>query len=271
MPRATIKYWGTRGSLARPSKNTIHYGGNTPCIEINYKNELIIIDMGTGSYELGKKLASLRLKATVLFTHYHWDHLIGLPFFLPFYNSKNSFTFIGRKGLKKGLNNLLTTPNFPIKLSDFKAKIKLKSIKAGQFKIGPIKILALDVNHSNGAFGYRFTFPGGRSFVHISDNGPSRDDSRLIQKIYGADFLSHDAQYLPEEYLRKKRFGHSPYQYVIDIARRAKTKNIILFHHDPSRSDKDLKKIEDSAKLLVKKIRLKANIKAAREGMTIKL
>ncbi len=272
MNKAKIKFWGVRGSLARPGKNTLRYGGNTPCLEIRYGHELLIIDAGTGIYGLGSALAKFGepIKAAILFSHYHWDHLVGLPFFLPAYNKKNSFIFIGRKNLKTALSKLLTPPNFPVTLSDFKAKISFKTKKPGKFKIGSVLIEAFEVNHPNGAFGYRFTFPNGKNFVHISDNGPAPNDDNIIKKISGASFLIHDAQYLPKEYLRRKMFGHSPYHYSLDLARRAGVKNVVLFHHDPSRADGEVRKIEKSAKKLGRKIGL-LKITAAREGMEITL
>lgn len=274
--KSYIKFWGVHGSLPRPGLAYAKIGGNTSCLEIRCGKELIIIDAGTGIYELGGLLAlrqaqGERVRATLLFSHYHWDHVIGLPFFLPIYNSKASFTLIGRKGLKLALNNLLKAPNFPVKLSDFKANIKLKEIRPSKFNIGQIKVEAFEANHPNGAFGYKFTFPSGRTFVHISDNGPMFNDGRLIDKIKGADYLSHDAQYLAEEYASKKQFGHSPYQYVIDIAKQGGVKNVILFHHDPMRTDKGVLKIESSARKLSKKIGLKAKVFAAREGMIIRI
>ena len=273
MHKAVIKLWGVRGSLARPGKETMHYGGNPPCLEIRYGDDLIIIDAGTGIYELGLCLSKNKkpLKATILFSHYHWDHMIGLPFFVPLYNKQHFFTIIGRKNLKKALDNLLCAPNFPVNLSDFAARIKLKIIGPGKFRIGKIGIEAFNVNHPNGAFGYKFTFPNGKSLVHISDAGPGAGGRDILTDIYSADYLIHDAQFYPEEYLKRRYFGHSPYHYVLDIARHAKIKNIVLFHHDPLRTDKDIKKIETGARWLARKIGLKSNVRAAHEGMIIKL
>ena len=266
-----IKFHGVRGSLARPGKNTTIYGGNTPCLEIRFGKELIICDCGTGIYEIGRALSKKQTNATILFSHYHWDHIIGLPFFMPIYDKRNRFTIIGRKGLRLALKKLLSPPNFPARIGDFKSKIKLVEKRAGTFKIGKIRIEAFDVNHPNGAFGYRFVFPGKKSAVFISDNGPEADNSKLIKKIYGTDLLIHDAQYLPEEYLERKKFGHSTYHYVLDIAKKAGIKNIVLFHHDPSRTDAELGKIEAAAKKLTGKIGLKAKISVAREGKRLTL
>lgn len=273
MSKITIKFWGVRGSLARPSKETLYYGGNSPCVEIRYNKEIIICDTGTGIYPLGQELLKTRknIKASILYSHYHWDHILGLPFFAPIYDKKNQFDIFGRKGLKKSLNALLHAPNFPVKLFDFKAGLKFFTKSEGKFKIGQVLVEAFNVNHPNGAFGYKFIFPNKKSIVFISDNGPQKNNFKIISKIHGADILIHDAQYIPEEFMRKKRFGHSTYHHVLDIARYAGIKKIILFHHDPSRTDKQLKIIERFAQKLGSKICLKSMVSAAREEKSIVL
>jgi ribonuclease BN (tRNA processing enzyme) len=173
--------------------------------------------------------------------------------------------------LKRALNNLFKAPNFPVRLADLNARISLKEMFAGTFKLGSIVVDAFDVNHPNGAFGLKFTFPGGKSAVFISDNGPEPDNRYLIDKISGADVLIHDAQYLPEEYLHRYKFGHSPFNYILDLARETDVKSAILFHHDPSRTDREVADIEASACRLARRIGLKARIAAAREGMIIEL
>ncbi len=273
MPGSYIKFYGVRGSLARPGVHTSKFGGNTTCLEVRCGNDLIICDCGTGIFELGRYLAKEKrpLNATILFSHYHWDHMLGLPFFLPIHQKKNRFTMIGRRGLKRALYNLFKAPNFPVKFSDLSAKVKLIEIPEKKFKIGKILIDAFDVHHPNGAFGFRFTFPNKKSLVFISDNGPEVNYRYLIDKISGADVLIHDAQYLPEEYLRKYKFGHSPFNYILDLARRGNVKKAFLFHHDPSRTDREVALIERTAKGLARRIGLKARIIAAREGMVIKI
>ncbi len=270
MPNLKIKFWGVRGSLPRPSKTTIKFGGNTPCLELRYGNELIICDAGTGLFDLGKSLPS-KIDATILFSHYHWDHIIGLPFFSPIYNKGSKLRIIGRRGLKRALNNLLNAPNFPIGLSDLHAKIRLNEKREEHFMIGHISIETFEVNHPNGAFGYSFILPNGKKMVFISDNSPAKNNLYLINKIVDADILIHDAQYLPKEYLNKKHFGHSPWQYVLDLAIKANIKQVILFHHDPARTDKELKVIEYSARRLAKKIGLKTKVLAAYEGLILTL
>ncbi len=268
-----IKFRGVRGSLASPGAQTSKFGGNTTCLEVRCGKDLIICDCGTGIYNLGRELAREKraLNATILFSHYHWDHMLGLPFFLPIYKKRNRFTMIGRRGLKRSLHNLFKAPNFPVKFSDLPARIKLVEIPAKKFKIGKILIDAFDVNHPNGAFGFKFTFPSKKSAVFISDNGPEMDYRHLIDKISGADVLIHDAQFLPEEYLRRYKFGHSPFNYILDLARRSGVKKAFLFHHDPSRTDKEVALIERTAKGLARRIGMNTKIFAAREGMVIKL
>lgn len=273
MPEAVIKFYGVRGSLARPSKSTMLIGGNTPCVTVEYGKDLVICDTGTGIYELGQEMTKKRspVKAAILYSHYHWDHMIGLPFFAPVYDKKNSLTIIGKKGLRKAINNLLRPPNFPVKLGDMSAKIRLIEKDISKFSIGEIIIEAFEVNHPNGAFGYKFHFPNKKTAVFISDNGPEINNIKLIDRIYGTDLLIHDAQYLPDEYLAKKKFGHSTFNYVLDISRGCKIKKIALFHHDPARTDSQIKKIETMARGLARKIGLSSDIFAAKEKHIIRL
>lgn len=271
MPKAIVRFMGVRGSLARPSKETLEFGGNTPCLEIRYGSELIICDTGTGIYRLGRELGNKGVNATILYTHYHWDHMIGLPFFAPIYGKKNRFTIIGRKGLKIALNNMLKAPNFPVRLRDLTARIKLVEKAEGKFNIGKIRVEAFDVNHPNGAFGYKFTFPNKKTLVFVSDNGPENNNIKLIDRIYGADLFIHDAQYLPEEYLKRRKFGHSTYNYILDVSRGCNIKNIALFHHDPLRTDEQLRSIEKKARKLGKYIGSGSRIFAAREGTSIRI
>lgn len=240
-------------------------------MEIRYGKELIICDAGTGIYPLGQTLIKKPIKASILISHYHWDHIIGLPFFAPFYDRSNKFQIIGRMGLKKALNNLFRVPNFPVKLNDLSAQIKFNSKNESKFKIGLIKIESFNVNHPNGAFGYKLIFPNNKVIAYIPDNGPQINNVYLINKINGADLLIHDAQFLPNEHLLKKRFGHSTFNYVLDLARHANVKKIALFHHDLSRTDKQLTLIEKSAQKLGKRIGLKSSIWATREGKVVLL
>lgn len=273
MTKINIKFYGTRGSIATPRKDTIFYGGNTSCLEIRYKNELIICDAGTGIYPLACDLLKRRgpIRGTIIFSHYHWDHIYGLYMFTPIYDKKNSFTIIGRSGLKKALSNLLMPPNLPIKLSEFKARLKFKTFQNKSFKIGKILVEAFDLNHPNGSSGYLFTFPNGKKVLYATDNSPIQSNVELIMKSLGVDLLITDAQFTVKEFLLKKKFGHSTPQHVLDVARISRPKKIALFHHDPSHSDKAIKKIEKETQRLAKRIGVKSVIFAAREGLTIRL
>ena len=197
--------------------------------------------------------------------------MLGLYMFTPLYNKRNSFTFIGRPGLKKALSNLLKPPNLPIKLSDFKAQLKFKTIRNKSFKIGKITVDAFDLNHPNGASGYLFNFPNGKKVLLATDNSPTKGNVQLIMKSLGVDLLITDAQFTVKEFLLKKNFGHSTPQHVLEIARIARPKKVALFHHDPSHSDKIIKKIEKEMHLLAKRIGLKSLVFAAKEGMIINL
>ncbi|MFA4874961.1 MAG: MBL fold metallo-hydrolase [bacterium] len=277
MDRVRIKFWGVRGSLAAPGRDTVRFGGNTTCIEIVCGKTRIICDAGTGLRPLGIDLArrasGRAVNATILLSHLHWDHYIGLPFFQPFFERRNRFLIAGPEaggsGFKRLLDEAIRPPYMPMRLGDLGARISYKSIRAKAFEIDRVRVTPIAANHPDGAIGWRFDFPGGRSAAVMSDNEPG-DDARalsLVEWMAGADVLVHDAQYTPQEYRRRRGWGHSPFLYPIGLARAAEIPRLYLTHFDPESSDKKLMRIASAAKAFIVKKRSSLRCELAREGL----
>jgi len=281
MKKTNIKFWGVRGSLSSPGRQTNKYGGNTPCVELCCGDTIIICDAGTGIRVLGeslnKRFQNKRINATILMSHIHFDHVIGLPFFKPIYNKANTFDLISpvcdSKNLKTELSRLISPPYFPIRLLDVPAKLLFKSFSGGSFKVGSIKVRKFKCNHPGGAYAYKFFLPSKKIFVHITDNEPSPDmDDKLIAWIKDADLLIHDAQYSQYKYKKDKiGWGHSPYLYPVDLAGKAKVKKLLLFHYDPATTDEELDNLKPKLKRYVKKMDYKLDIGLSQEGQSISM
>lgn len=247
-----ITVWGARGSIPSPGPETLRYGGNTTCIEIRPKSGgVVIIDAGSGLRLLGKKLLTEDDPGNLLFlfTHAHWDHLQGFPFFTPAYFSKFNITICGGpqigRSLHFALNNQMTPPCFPVEFSAMKAHFAFTEGERSHFQVGSLEIFSIPLSHPNGGCGYKL-IEDGRSFVFLTDNEPSfphpdgvaRD--RYIDFCRQADLLLHDAQYTDEEYRITRGWGHSTYREATALALEAQVKRFGIFHHDPERTDADL-------------------------------
>jgi phosphoribosyl 1,2-cyclic phosphodiesterase len=243
-----IKCWGSRGSISVSGKEYVKYGGDTTCIEIQAKTgEIVIIDAGTGIRRLGNSLLGRNESSyTLLFTHAHWDHILGIAFFKPLLYRKTRVVVQDRKiaclDTKGILNEVMSPPFFPIQLADLHADIQFDDSLTGQFKIGSLTIDTIPTSHSQGSLGYRFTEDGKR-FVFLTDNelgfthpqGKKVED--YIKFAQNADLLLHDAEYTEEEYVRKTGWGHSSVPDVLDLASRACVKKLGLIHLNQDRTD----------------------------------
>ncbi|MBW1681036.1 MAG: MBL fold metallo-hydrolase [Deltaproteobacteria bacterium] len=245
-----IKFWGTRGSIAVPGKDTTIYGGNTTCLEITLASERkVIVDAGTGIRALGDVLSSERevVDVHLLITHIHWDHVLGFPFFAPIYNPSTRITIDGfptcMKGLRYTFDNKMGDGFFPIQFDDLRARIKyLDRINRGPLDLDGVLVDTIPLQHPQGGFGFRFR-EGEKTFIFLTDN-ELRDDAwtgrspqDYAEFCRDADILVHDAQYTPEEIADRRGWGHSDYLSVVRLALEANVKRLILFHHDPSRKD----------------------------------
>ncbi|HTS12606.1 MAG TPA: MBL fold metallo-hydrolase [Candidatus Limnocylindrales bacterium] len=250
---AKLVFWGVRGSTPTLERDTWRYGGNTPCLELTTPGGTpFILDCGTGLRMLGNQWTSAGgntgVDAHVLVTHYHWDHIQGIPFFHPFFEARNKFHFysfqskhLGPNSLRQVLEAQLAKPYFPVDVSMMTAERDFHEISGGEkWEINGTKITAAWLNHPQGCLGYRLDTAVG-SVVYATDNepGPAEFDSGLRRLATGADVLIYDAQYSPEQLAStNKGWGHSSWLEGVKIARDAKVRNLVLFHHDPDSSDK---------------------------------
>lgn len=294
-----MKFWGTRGSIPTPGKETVRYGGNTPCIELRLsKNELIILDAGTGIRNLGEKLieSGESIKAYLLISHPHWDHIQGFPFFKPAFISGNEITIVGgetdKVSLQQMISDQMNKVYFPIQLNELKANLKFRKVQEESFDVFDAKVNTIFLNHPTFAIGYRITHKG-KTIVYISDNEPfdrrvseamlnvekiiiekysasSPDpNQRIFEFVRGADVLIHDATYTPEQYVNRVGWGHSHYLFTLKVAAEGNVKQLMLFHHDPAHNDE---KIDDILKKCQNEIRIRQyqfKCAAAIEGMEL--
>lgn len=279
-----IRFWGTRGSIPVPGKDTNIYGGNTTCLELTLQSgRKVIIDAGTGIRALGEKLISgnEHVDIHLLMTHIHWDHILGFPFFAPLFDPSTRIRIDGyptcMKGLRSTFDSKMGDGFFPIKFDEIKAEVKyLDHIKQGELEIDGTVIESVPLQHPQGGFGFRFR-EGGKTLVFITDN-ELREDAREGRQTDGygefsenADLLIHDCQYTPQEIDSREGWGHSDYQSVVDLAHRAKVKKLVLFHHDPSRKDPEVTAIKSQCEKLAKEKDSTIIIEAAKEESELEL
>ncbi|HHW47613.1 MAG TPA: MBL fold metallo-hydrolase [Clostridiaceae bacterium] len=258
-----IIFWGVRGSMPVPGPSTLKYGGNTPCVQVQIGEKLIILDAGTGICNLGKELIKKNTKITghIFITHVHWDHIHGIPFFLPVYKKGNHFRVFGERkgdmGFKELMSLMMKAPYFPVEMDAIGDQIEICDIEAGQrIQLSPgIVIKTERNNHPNGGISYRIEH-GGRSFCYVTDTEHYKDtiDPLLKNFIEGADIVIYDANYTDEEYNglcgnpSRTGWGHSTWQEGIKLVRAAGAKKLVLFHHNSDRTDKELDIIDAQAR-----------------------
>ena len=252
---AKLSFWGVRGSTPTVDPATWRYGGNTPCLElVPPDGSHIILDCGTGLRTLGSRWNNGEVDATqadaahILVTHYHWDHIQGLPFFSPLYVEKNQFhfysfrsAFLGRDSLRQVLETQMALPYFPVDLSAMTAQRSFREIEGGEcFSIGNNRVVTRWLNHPQGCLGFRIETPAG-IVVYATDNEPgdAKLDASLRELAAGADILINDAQFTPAQLATtRKGWGHSSWKEGVKLAREANAKTLVLFHHDPDSTDR---------------------------------
>lgn len=300
-----VKFWGVRGSIPCPGPDTVKYGGNTPCIELRIRESgrLIIIDAGSGIRELGNYMMAHDLpkgpiRAELFLTHTHWDHIMGYPFFTPIYIPGTEIRVCGpvnheEDSLEGIVGGQMSYRYFPVRHLELAAKIKYTSLKEGKFDLGEGMVLTTKyLNHPVLCLGYRFQYKG-KVFCTAYDtepfqnlfttdiNDPSYDkdmaqegkavadeQNKAIEDFFkGVDVLVHDAQYTKREYKESRvGWGHSSIEHTVAAANRAGVKNLVLFHHEPGRSDKEIDRIAEELHAGKK---WSTNLIFAREGMVI--
>jgi len=287
-----VRFWGTRGSIPSPGAQTVRYGGNTPCVELRTETGwLVILDAGTGIRELGRKLMEgangTAIRGDIFLTHAHWDHIQGIPFFAPIFGRGNHFTIWGSESLERSFDKVLRDQMspvvFPVTFEELDATIDFRGLPEGTPTAGTgYEVTAFGVQHPGGALGYRFSAPNGNggALVYVSDNelaahpryGSAADwRDRMVTFVQGAAVLIHDTTYTTTEYENHKGWGHSTYAEAVELAIEASVGTLVLFHHEPRRSDDQLEQCLAECQQMVKDRGAKLSVVLAAEGLTLTL
>ncbi len=300
----TVRFWGVRGSYPTPFSTHLRYGGNTTCLEIRAGDHLVIIDGGGGIIPLGDTL--IRQKAveemTLVFTHYHWDHISGMPFFVPAFVPRFRIHISGPGNspdeVRQSIGQQMKAPFFPVETETWLAEIEYMDTRQDEITWGPITLQRFNVHHPGTTFGYRILF-GGKSVVFVPDQelffldqtidqrlGATDVDPdekqllermkeeerwKLLRSLMDADVLIHDAQYTPEDYARKRGWGHSCYVDTVHCAIDARAGKLFLFHHDPGYTDDFLETLLAHSRRIIQERGSALECALAQEGLTIDL
>jgi len=285
-----IRFWGTRGSIAKPGPTTIRYGGNTSCVELRSDaGTLVIFDCGTGAHELGRELVRQHGTATrghILISHTHWDHIQGIPFFEPFFEAGGEWDIYGPKGLLQSIRDTLAGQMeytyFPIGVEKFGATIRYHDLVEGAFSIDDVHIVTQYLNHPALTLGYRVRADGA-TMVYCCDHEPyaatagsgeheiGGQDRRHVEFLTAADLVIHDAQFTAQEYPRRHGWGHSPAEYAVQVCRAAGVKQLFLTHHDPLRDDDAVDQIIAGLRQHAAGTQPPLDIHAAAEGEVVQI
>lgn len=292
MSDLSVRFWGTRGSIPTPGHLTEKFGGNTTCLELRYEDTILVFDAGSGIRELGmswmNEFKSEPIKAGICFTHLHWDHIQGFPFFSAAYMPQNSFTVFGEEketgGVRELLSGQMTGDYFPIEISAMNADLKFESI-AEEFNYGPLKIKSLRLPHPGGSLGFRvenyvFVLATDSEFDAIALNkeeieadhkAPRQFPPEVIEFLQGANLIVIDCQYTDEIYQQRRGWGHNSIATVVDIACQVTPDMLALFHHDPQSNDTMVTKIADEAAQRLHEQGERVLTFAAREGLKLRV
>jgi phosphoribosyl 1,2-cyclic phosphodiesterase len=302
MSNTQLRFWGVRGSYAAPFSSHLGVGGNTSCVEIRAGDHLLICDAGTGIIPLGNELMKqdkIR-EMFIILTHYHWDHVCGLPFFVPAFSPDWKISFFGPgdspASIEENVSSQMQAPYFPVGTETWLADTNYLVQQSDGFQYGPIKIDFSNVHHPGITFGYKIQV-NGKTIVYASDNECmfieksikrrsnefNEEELALFEEMIheehqselnlfkDADILIHDAQYTPDDYEKKRGWGHSCYVDAITTAINANVKELYLFHHDPNYDDTSIEAIQKHSNEIIKKKGSSLVCHIAKEGMTIDL
>jgi phosphoribosyl 1,2-cyclic phosphodiesterase len=289
-----VKFWGTRGSIPTPGFRTRRYGGNTPCVSMRIDDTLLICDAGSGLRELGLELTSREsgpIVGHMFFSHTHWDHIQGFPFFTPVYAADNTFYVCGTRSGDTRIHDLLSgqmkSEYFPVDFSELGAHILARDLGDGTSFIDDIQVGCLALNHPGGSFAYSFT-KGGHKVVFATDceldmvlENPQEaaqnpEVMRIIQPALvefarGADLLIVDGQYSDQEYPDKVGWGHSRATTAVDLAVQAQVRRLAIFHHDPLQTDSDVDRKVEAGRSRAVRLTPRLQVFGAREGVELRI
>ena len=280
MASMDIVFRGVRGSTASPGAHTALVGGNTSCVQVEVGETRIVFDAGTGLRGLGNEMVmrgadEQNRQTTILLSHVHWDHIQGLPFFTPIYMPGFEIDVIsgpnGFMPLVEALRRQMAPPFFPVAFDDVPSRLTARDERPNStFQVGDAEVTMAKLNHPDPVYGFRVDC-NGMSVVYATDTEHySCVDPTLVKLARGADVLIYDAQYTPEEYrgdngMAKVGWGHSTFEAAAELAEIAEVEKLVLFHHDPTRSDDEVAVIEERARGLF------GNTVAAREGARVQV
>jgi CheY-like chemotaxis protein len=286
-----VRFWGTRGSLAKPGPTTLRYGGNTSCVEVRgVDGTLVVLDCGTGAHALGQSLVSGSAPADrghLLISHTHWDHIQGFPFFAPLFVPGHTWDIYAPGALGQQLERTLAGQMeysyFPVTLGQLAATTRYHDLVEGRFAVGSVRVVSRYLNHPALTLGYRLE-SGGAVVVYSADHEPHApnpasagespthaEDRRHVDFLADADLVIHDAQYTLDEYAQKRGWGHTPAEWAVDYAVAAGAKQLALFHHDPLRDDDAVDRVVDRCRRRADTAGNALHVFAAAEGQEVPL
>ncbi|MEB3289362.1 MAG: MBL fold metallo-hydrolase [Leptolyngbya sp.] len=271
-PGFLVRFWGVRGNIPAPGPDTVRYGGNTACVEVQVANQRLIFDAGSGLRSLGMQLAGQgeAVEAHLFFTHTHWDRIQGFPFFDPAFDARSHLHIYGAAALngasiKQRLTEQMLRPNFVQPLQTMAATLTFHNIQPGsQIALGEVVVDTLCLNPHTAALGYRVTWRG-KAMVYASDTDPNPDtpDPNLIFFATGADLLIFDGTYLDMAYHDPQSHHQAPWEMGVAIAKTTGVKRLLLFHHNPCHNDHYLANLETGIQAVFPQASL------AHEGMAV--
>ncbi|MCP5347402.1 MAG: MBL fold metallo-hydrolase [Gammaproteobacteria bacterium] len=291
-----VRMWGVRGSIPAPGRHTQEFGGNTTCIEVRTDSgQLIILDAGTGIFPLAQSLLpSLPIKASLFITHTHWDHIQGLPFFTPLFIPGNHLSIHGAQdvvsgqGIEQAMETQMQYSYFPVREAELRAALNYHTVKTGApVKVGDATVTGTILNHPVVNMGYRIDCNGKSVFftgdhepysnIYEPDDDEYRDYQRVVDErqqqvdaaMKNVDVLIADCSYTREEFQTKIGWGHGSFDHSIAMADRVGAGTLICTHHEPTRSDLDLKQVFDEAVARHPRTQDKANVILAYEGLEL--
>lgn len=295
-----LRFWGVRGSYPVPGKETVKYGGNTSCTEIELDNgRRIVLDAGTGLIQLGKTLSQKKqsFNGTILLSHYHWDHIQGLPFLLQIFDPKSSIKIRGYHGEEASPKNAMLKQirkiYCPFGYKDLLANFDYEPVTEGRTEVEGIQTDVIFMNHPGGSVSYKFHI-NGKKYIYVTDNDITfpefeykveafrTEDSterefisngiqKVIDFVQDADILIHDSMYYRDEVSTRVGFGHSCFEDTVSLALEANVKKLILFHHDPDHNDEEVENILELSRAKIRNSGKQMECVAAQEGLEIEI